>query len=160
LYVNDILLAGNNMGMIQTTKKYLSFIFEMKDMGEARYVLGVEVSKNCSKKFLGLHQEAYINKTLEHFWMHYSKPMDTLVEKGPTLSLDKCLKIGKEKERMNDPPYASVIGSLMYVMLCIRPDICIRPAHWQISRESFITYVVQVTWSVAIKMGIFVKRLF
>jgi len=45
-------------------------------------VIGVQTSKNRSKKLLGLSQEAYINKTLAHFWMHYSKPVDTPVEKG------------------------------------------------------------------------------
>jgi len=44
LYIDDILLAGNNMEMIQTTKQWLSSVFEMKDMGEARYVLGVEIT--------------------------------------------------------------------------------------------------------------------
>ena len=37
LYVDDILLAGNNMEKIQITKQLLSSVFEMKDMGEARY---------------------------------------------------------------------------------------------------------------------------
>jgi len=41
LYGDDILLAGNNLEMIEATKKLLSSVFEMKDMGEARYVLGV-----------------------------------------------------------------------------------------------------------------------
>ena len=60
--------------MIQITKKWLSSVFEMKDMGEAGYVLGVDIVKNRSKKLLGLSQEAYINKILERFRMHYSKP--------------------------------------------------------------------------------------
>ena len=65
LCVNDILFAGNNMGMIQTSKEWLSSIFEMQDMDEARYVLGVEIIQNRAKKLLGLSQEAYINKVLE-----------------------------------------------------------------------------------------------
>ena len=56
--------------------------------------------------------------------MHYSKPVDTPAEKGLTLSLDQCPKIDKENERMNNVPYASVVGSLMDVMLCTWPDIC------------------------------------
>jgi len=40
LYVDDILLAGNNIEMIQTTKQWLSSIFEMNDISEARYVIG------------------------------------------------------------------------------------------------------------------------
>ena len=74
----------------------------MKDMGEVRYVIGIEVTRNRSKKLLGLSQEAYINKILERFWMHYSKPMDTPVEKGLTLSLDQCPTTDKEKERMSN----------------------------------------------------------
>jgi len=56
LYVDNILLARNNMEMIQTTKLWLSSVFNMKDMDEARYVLGVEISRNRSTKLLGLSQ--------------------------------------------------------------------------------------------------------
>jgi len=137
------------MKMIQTTKQWLSSVFEMKDMGEARYVLGVEITRNRSKKLLGLSQDACINKIFERFCMHYSKPVDTPVEKGITLSLDQCLKTDKEKERMSSIPYASAVGSLMYVMLCTRPDICFaiglvsryqsNPgfAHWQVVKRIF-----------------------
>jgi len=93
-------------------------------MCEARYVLGVEITRNRSKKLVGLTKEAYINKILERFRMHYSKSMDTPVEKSLTLSLDQCPKTDKEKERMSSVPYASAVGSLMYAMLCTRPNIC------------------------------------
>jgi len=58
LYVDDILLARNNMEMIPTTKKWLSFVFKIKDMGEARYVLYVEISRNHSKKLLALSKKS------------------------------------------------------------------------------------------------------
>jgi len=57
-------------------------------MGEGRFLLSVEMTKNHSKKLIGLSQESYINEILERFWMHYFKPVDTLVEKGLTLNLD------------------------------------------------------------------------
>jgi len=149
LCVNDILFAGNNMGMIQTSKEWLSSIFEMQDMDEARYVLGVEIIQNRAKKLLGLSQEAYINKVLERFRMHHSKPMDTPVEKGLTLGLEQFPKTDKEKERMNNILYANAVGSLMYAMLCTRPDICFAVglvsryqsnpelAHWQAVKRIF-----------------------
>jgi len=56
--------------------------------------------------------------------MHYSKPVNTPVKKGLTLSLDQCLKTHKEKERMSNVPYASAIGSVTYAMLCTWPNIC------------------------------------
>ena len=107
LYVDDILLAGKNIEMIKTTKKWPSFTFEMKDMGEARYVLGVEIIRDRSRKLLGLCQKAYIEKVLERFRMHYSKPVDTPVEKGLTLSLEQCPTTDNEKQKMSSVPYAN-----------------------------------------------------
>ena len=52
----------------------------MKDMGEVRYVIGVEIIRNHPKKLLRMSQEAYIKKVLEQFRMHYSKLVDTPVE--------------------------------------------------------------------------------
>lgn len=45
LYVNDILLATNDFDMLHETKNFLSKNFEMKDMGEASYVIGIEYSE-------------------------------------------------------------------------------------------------------------------
>ena len=65
LYVDDILIAGNDMDFIVATKKWLSSTFEMKDMDEAHFVLGIEIVRNRSKKLLGFSQETYIKKILE-----------------------------------------------------------------------------------------------
>jgi hypothetical protein len=124
LYVNDILIAGNNKEMIDTTKKWLTSNFEMKDMGEASYVLGVKIIRDRAKRLLGLTQETYIKKMLERYHMQDSRPMDTPVDKSLSLNCDMCPKTLEEKEKMSRVPYASVVGSLMYAMMCTRPDIC------------------------------------
>jgi len=62
----------------------------------------VKIVRNHPKKLLGMCQEAYIKTILERFRIHYSKPVDTLVEKGLTLSLDQCPKTDQEKEKMKD----------------------------------------------------------
>lgn len=95
----------------------------MKDMGEASYMLGVKIIRNCSRKLLGLSQHTYIKRVLEQFRMHHSKPIDTLMEKNHILSLNQCPKMDKEKEQMSNVPYASVVGSLIYIMMCTCPDI-------------------------------------
>ena len=149
LYVDDILLAGNDIEIIVTTKRWLSSIFERKDMGEANYVLGVKIFKDRSKKLLGLSQETYIKTILERFHMHNSKPIDTPIEMGHTLSLEDCPKSEKEKREMARVSYASAVGSLMYAMLCTRPDICFAvgmvshyqsnpgPVHWLAVKRIF-----------------------
>ena len=69
LYVDDILLAANDFGLLHDVKKFLSNNFEMKDMGEASYVIGIEIFWNQSQGLLGLSQRAYIDKILERFRM-------------------------------------------------------------------------------------------
>jgi len=54
LYVNDTLLATNDLGLLHETKKFLSRNFKMKDMGEENYVIGIEIFQNKSQGFLGL----------------------------------------------------------------------------------------------------------
>jgi hypothetical protein len=124
LYVDDILIAGNSKEMIDTTKRWLSSNFEMKDMGEANYVLGVKIIRDRATKLLSLTQETYIKKTLERYHMQDSKPMDTNVDKSLSLSLNICPKTLEEKEKMFKVLYTSVINSLIYAMMCTRLDIC------------------------------------
>lgn len=65
LYVDDILLAGNNMEYIMTIKNCLSSNFDMKDMGGSTYNLAIKIYKDRSKKLLSLSEEPYIRKILE-----------------------------------------------------------------------------------------------
>jgi len=124
LYVDDILMAGNSKELLKSTKEWLSSTFDMKDMGEASYVLGVKIVRNRSKRLLGLSQETYINNVLKKYHMDKCKPIDTPVEKGLHLSLDKHPETPEEKAKMSNVPYSNVVGSLMYAMMCTRPDIC------------------------------------
>jgi len=55
--------------------------------------------------------------------MQTCKPVDTLIEKGSTLSLSMCSQTSEEK-KMARVPYSKAVGSLMYTMMCSRPDIC------------------------------------
>ena len=124
LYVDDILIAGNSKEYVNELKGWLSSNFEMKNMDEAAYNLGVKISRDRSKKLLSLSQEPYINKILERIQMQNSKPIDTLIAKGEGLSRKMYPKTPQEEEYMKKVPYTSAVGSLMYAMMCTRPDIC------------------------------------
>ena len=69
LYVDDILLASSDVNLLHDTKKFLSKRFEMKVLGEASFVLGIQIDRDRSKGILGLSQKAYIDKVLSHFSM-------------------------------------------------------------------------------------------
>ena len=87
LYVDDILLATNDIGMLHETKRFLSKKFEMKDLGDAYFVLGIRIHRDRSRGILGLSQKSYIEKTLKRFFMNDCKPDDTPVAKGDKFSL-------------------------------------------------------------------------
>jgi len=90
-----------------------------------------------------LSQQTYINKVLERFQMYDCKPIDNPIAKSENLCLDMCPKTQDEIEKMAHVPYANVVGSLMYAMMCTRLDICYavglvsrfqcnpRLAHWK-----------------------------
>ena len=123
LYVDDILLATNDLGLLHQTKKYLSQNFEMKDMGEATYVIGIEIFRDRSQGLLGLSQKTYINKILERFNMEKCSAGVVPIQKGDKFNAMQCPKNELEREQMRNIPYASVVGSLMYAQTCTRPDI-------------------------------------
>jgi hypothetical protein len=95
----------------------------MKDMGKTIYILGVKIKREHSKKMLALSQEHYIRKVLKKFYMQDCKSIDTPIAKDKGLSLRMCPKTPDEKTQMKKIPYSSVVGSLMYALMCTRSDI-------------------------------------
>ncbi|KAL0430681.1 UNVERIFIED_CONTAM: Copia protein [Sesamum radiatum] len=73
LYVDGILLIGNDVKMLGDIKACLSTQFSMKDMGEASYILGIKIYRDRSRRMLGLTQSLYIEKVLKRFKMKHSK---------------------------------------------------------------------------------------
>eukprot|EP00253_Pinus_taeda_P009013 PITA_09013 len=125
LYVDDILLATNDKGLLHEMKQLLSKNFDMKDMGGASYVIGIKIHRDRFQGILGLSQETYINKILERFQMKDCSPSVAPIVKGDRFNLNQCLKNDFEREQMKNITYASAVGSLMYAQVCTRPDIAI-----------------------------------
>jgi hypothetical protein len=73
LHVDDILLIGNNIPMMEGVKSSLRKSFSMKDLGEAAYILGIKIYRDKSNMLIGLSQDAYINKILNQLNMQDSK---------------------------------------------------------------------------------------
>ncbi|KAK9913447.1 hypothetical protein M0R45_037263 [Rubus argutus] len=134
LYVDDILLASSSVNLLHETKKFLSMNFDMKDLGEASYVLGIEINRDRKRCLLGLSQQSYISKILKRFEMQNCSTCDTPMVKGDKLNKDQCPKTDLEREEMKNKPYARLVGSLMYAQVCTRPDIAFASQHaFQIS---------------------------
>ena len=123
LYVDDILLASNDLNLLLETKKLLSRMFEMKDMGEASFVLGIEIIRDRSRCLLGLSQKTYIEKMLKRYNMQDCSKGEAPVSKGDKLNKSQCPSNEIEMRGMANRPYASIVGSLLYAQVCTRPDL-------------------------------------
>ena len=100
LYIDEILLASSDMNLLNDTKSILSTNFNMKDLGEASFVLGIEIYRDRSRNLLGLSQRAYINHVLKRFNMQTCKTGDVPVVKGDKLNNEQCPKNDLEKDAM------------------------------------------------------------
>ena len=115
---------GNSVKVLSDVKGYLKKQFDMKDLGEANYILGIKLLRDRKNKVLALSQASYIDKIVTRFGMENSKRGLLPFRHGIHLSKEQSPKTPEEKELMSKKPYASAVGSLMYAMLCTRPDIC------------------------------------
>ncbi|KAL4021421.1 hypothetical protein IC575_020218 [Cucumis melo] len=124
LYVDDILLIGNDVGHLTDIKEWLATQFQMNDLENALYVPGIQIVRNRKNKTLAISQTSYIDKMLSRYKMQNSKKGLLPYRYGIHLSKEQCPKTPQEVEDMSNIPYASAVGSLMHAMLCTRPDIC------------------------------------
>ena len=69
LFVDNILLIGNDVGNLSSVKLWLSQQFDMKDLGEANYVLGIRIFRDRKNRMLALSQASYIDTIIERFAM-------------------------------------------------------------------------------------------
>ena len=78
LYVDDILLASNDMALVLETKNFLSKNFEMKDLEDISFVISIQIQRDRTHGILGLSQKAYIDKVLDRYLMKNCSQGDTL----------------------------------------------------------------------------------
>lgn len=118
LFVDDLLIVSNSETAIEKLKVLLTEKFEMTDMGKLAYFLGLSITQDVSSGTLTISQKKAIESMLEELGMSDCKPIKTPLE--PMIQLKKWTN---ECEKVNHP-YRELIGTLMYIMLGSRPDLC------------------------------------
>ena len=86
--MDDILLIGKDFKMLSKVKIQLVTQFQMKDFGEAQYVLGIKIIRDKKNKIIALSQENYIDSILSKYNMQDSKKEFTSFKYGINLSQD------------------------------------------------------------------------
>ncbi|GJT92712.1 putative retrotransposon protein [Tanacetum coccineum] len=123
LYVDDILIMGNSIPMLQDVKSYLGKCFAMKDLGEAAYILGIKIYRDRSRRLIGLCQSAYIKKILQRYHMENYKRGSIPMQEKLRLSKSQGTSTPAKLKHMQNVPYVSAVGSIMYAVRCTRPDV-------------------------------------
>ena len=118
LYVDDMLIVGQDAGVIGNLKKDLFKSFDMKDFGPVKQFLRTQILRDGKAKKLWLSQEKYIERVLERFNMKHAKPVNTPFGAHFKLRKKSCSLSKKEKKDIASIIYSSAIGSLMYAMVC------------------------------------------
>jgi len=123
LYVDDILFIGKGKGMNSELNSQLLAKFEMKDLDVDKHILGMEIRRDRMNKKLWLGQSKYVNSVLQRFNMHDCRPLCVPFTVGTNLSASQCPTSPSEMEYMRRVPYQSAVRSLMYAIVCTRPNI-------------------------------------
>lgn len=138
VYVDDLFVISNSIFEKKCIVESLKQNFDAKDLGPVKNCLGMKVTRDRKNGILTLDQSEYIKKTLGRFGMTDAKTV--LTPMTPNIKLTKS----KENSNLNEKyPYQQLIGALMYLSVCTRPDIsfacsqlsqfsnCFEESHWQ-----------------------------
>ena len=87
------------------------------------YILGIKIYRDRSRRLLGLSQSTYIDKVLKRFNMSEAKKGFLPLSHGIRLRESQSPLTSNERSKMSRILYASAIGSIMYAMICTRPDV-------------------------------------
>lgn len=114
IYVDDLIITGNQPAAVEFFKKYLASCFKMKDLGLLKYFLGIEVARNKTGMYLS--QRKYALEIIDDAGLLGSKPATFPMEQNHKLAVsDSPLLLNPEK-------YRRLVGRLIYLGVT-RPDL-------------------------------------
>ncbi|XP_039047243.1 uncharacterized mitochondrial protein AtMg00810-like [Hibiscus syriacus] len=128
IYVDDLLITGNDNCLIDDLKNLMNKKFKMKDLGELKYFLGLEVMR--SKEGILINQRKYALELIEETGVSGSKPAKTPLEQNARLTTTEYDELSTkesngvdEKLLVDKSVFQRLIGRLIY-LTHTRPDIC------------------------------------
>ena len=116
--MDDILLAGKTEEQIKSVKSALASRFEVKDLGEVNYFLGVKIIQDLKKGTIWIGQPLYTKKILQYFGMAEARYVKT-----PVNSSLKLVKATDKSVCVKPEEYQCAVGKLLYLSTLTRSDI-------------------------------------
>jgi hypothetical protein len=121
--VDDMAIMSQYLKHIEHFKNQLCERFEISDLGELTWLLGLKVKCDCHARTITLSQGAYADTIVEHFRLEDAKDVHTPMDTGAVLSIDQSPMASTELEGMKNVPYQRAIRSLMYAATSTCPNI-------------------------------------
>ena len=165
VYVDDFGLFANGTRIMLEVKSRLASAFSVKDLGEMRFCLGLEVTRDRKLKTLQLSQRPYIESLASQYHMQTAHPVLIPLDPSTILRKTSCPNTDQDRMEMANVPYARLLGGLLWVMLVTRPDLSFSVvrlaqyaanpgrAHWQALKRVLVYLISTKDWSLTYGEG-------
>ncbi|KAK6149771.1 hypothetical protein DH2020_017296 [Rehmannia glutinosa] len=141
IYVDDMLLISSCIKSIEYVKNYLSAKFDMKYLGDANRILGMNIVRDSENSIVFLNQISYVEKILSKFSMSTAKPVNVPLAAHFVLSKEQSPKTEHDLSCMKNVPYSNAIGS---VILNILHAVCLSACFQSNPKESHMSIVKRI----------------
>lgn len=122
-YTDDTFGASNSEEEEKRRKDEIGRVWEIKDVRETEYFLGMRVQQDLDAGTIRLTQRPYWEHVIHRFSLEHIPPRNTPLPTGITLDSNMSPKTDSEREQMHGKPYRAVLGSVMWGQLATRPDL-------------------------------------
>lgn len=119
IYVDDILIASKDIVRVDEVKRALAHAFDTRDLGEAKYFLGMTIERDRINGTVKLSQERATSELITKYGLADGKIKGVPLSTSVRLSADEGSKLNAAEAR----EFASLVGALLYLSICTRPDI-------------------------------------
>ncbi|CAI7786506.1 unnamed protein product [Closterium sp. NIES-53] len=155
VYVDDLVFATADTDALALVKFELQKRHTCTDLGELRSYLGLHITRDRAWRTITLTQSHMVHHVLQRFGFRYSSPQSTPLPTGHSLSTPPS-----DESVEPSGPYPELVGCLMYLMTCTRPDLAYplsilaryvapgrhRPEHWEAAKRVLCTCAVHWAW--------------
>ena len=122
-YTDDIFGASNSDDEIKRRKEEVGKVWEIKDVGEMEYFLGMQVQQDLRSGTMRLTQRPYWEHVINRFHLDHVPPRNVPLPPGIILNHNMSPKTESEKKIMDEKPYRSILGSAMWGQLAMHLDL-------------------------------------
>jgi hypothetical protein len=129
MHINNMVATASSKEELISMKRDLGKVFDLVNLREVQWLLGIGVKRNRATCTICLSQTAYIKKITMRLGLENVNPIHTPLDKNVVLSKAQCPTTDEGMEEMKKFPYLVAVGSLMYAAMGTHPDIAFVVAH-------------------------------